>query len=625
MENIPSKRLKMASAAKPSTVRPRLNIKTQEKKKAILTTLKPTTSAGMTSLKTAVTIVKKPLAKSASAGSSIGSRITAKSASTSAMANKSAITATSKNISKAKIPPYDYKARFLDLKERFDSLKTKAEKQQEQICTLEEQNDGFAAREKELLDKIEKLEQELFDVTEKKAQLENELETIRSSFENEIQTLKASNNNLTIKNNALSLDLSAKCEDLSTTKKDLSEITAEHEKQTVILADLEKMSGTLKHDFEMASNKLMLSQDQLYQINIERKVLHNMVLDLRGNIRVFARVRPPLGSEDERTVCKWSFNDESSLEIISNEIVQAGNRKQTKHDFAFDQVFDPNTTQDEIFETVSPLIQSALDGYNVCIFAYGQTGSGKTFTMDGHDAKLGIIPRTVKLLFDATKSAGILGWSYRIKASFLEIYNEVLYDLLSNENKDVEIRMANAKSKTDIYVSNLTEVEVTTAARLLELMDIARSNRATASTAGNERSSRSHAVTRLEIIGQHDSKPETLVGMINLVDLAGSESPKTSTRMDETKNINRSLSELSNVILALVQRNEHVPYRNSKLTHLLMPSLGGNSKTLMFVNVSPFQDCFIESVKSLRFAAQVNSCKVAKAKRNRQLNSSSVF
>lgn len=625
MENIPSKRLKMASAAKPSTVRPRLNIKTQEKKKAILTTLKPTTSAGMTSLKTAVTIVKKPLAKSASAGSSIGSRITAKSASTSAMANKSAITATSKNISKAKIPPYDYKARFLDLKERFDSLKTKAEKQQEQICTLEEQNDGFGAREKELLDKIEKLEQELFDVTEKKAQLENELETIRSSFENEIQTLKASNNNLTIKNNALSLDLSAKCEDLSTTKKDLSEITAEHEKQTVILADLEKMSGTLKHDFEMASNKLMLSQDQLYQINIERKVLHNMVLDLRGNIRVFARVRPPLGSEDERTVCKWSFNDESSLEIISNEIVQAGNRKQTKHDFAFDQVFDPNTTQDEIFETVSPLIQSALDGYNVCIFAYGQTGSGKTFTMDGHDAKLGIIPRTVKLLFDATKSAGILGWSYRIKASFLEIYNEVLYDLLSNENKDVEIRMANAKSKTDIYVSNLTEVEVTTAARLLELMDIARSNRATASTAGNERSSRSHAVTRLEIIGQHDSKPETLVGMINLVDLAGSESPKTSTRMDETKNINRSLSELSNVILALVQRNEHVPYRNSKLTHLLMPSLGGNSKTLMFVNVSPFQDCFIESVKSLRFAAQVNSCKVAKAKRNRQLNSSSVF
>lgn len=297
---------------------------------------------------------------------------------------------------------------------------------------------------------------------------------------------------------------------------------------------------------------------------------------------------------------------------------------------------------------MSPLIQSALDGYNICIFAYGNyfksilllfqkhlfilnrlpsgtTGSGKTFTMDGADGKLGIIPRTVQLLFDSIRTAAILGWHYTIKASFLEIYNEVLYDLLSNEMKDVEIRMANAKNKTEIYVSNLKEIEVSTAAKLHELMIIARSNRATASTAGNERSSRSHAVTKITLTGKHVSKEEILVGTINMIDLAGSESPKTSIRMDETKNINRSLSELSNVILALVQKNEHVPYRNSKLTHLLMPSLGGNSKTLMFVNVSPFQDCFLESVKSLRFAATVNSCKLAKAKRNRQLNQSSTI
>lgn len=154
---------------------------------------------------------------------------------------------------------------------------------------------------------------------------------------------------------------------------------------------------------------------------------------------------------------------------------------------------------------------------------------------------------------------------------------------------------------------------------LSELMATARSNRATASTIGNERSSRSHAVTRLEIVGTHPSRREKLVGFINLVDLAGSESPKTSQRMEETKSINNSLSELSNVISALVQKNGHVPYRNSKLTYLLKPCLEGNSKTLMFVNVSPFQENFIESVKSLRFAAQVNSCKVAKAKRNRQL------
>lgn len=241
--------------------------------------------------------------------------------------------------------------------------------------------------------------------------------------------------------------------------------------------------------------------------------------------------------------------------------------------------------------------------------------------MDGAgESSLGIIPRTVQLLFSSMQTASVLGWTYKVTASFLEIYNEVLNDLLSNEEKEIEIRMANAKSKTEIYVSNITQKEVRTAAALYELMRVARSNRATAATIGNERSSRSHAVTRLEVVGKHASRPETLIGFINLVDLAGSESPKTSQRMDETKSINKSLSELSNVILALVQKNEHIPYRNSKLTHLLMPCLGGNSKTLMFVNVSPFQEHFNESVKSLRFAAQVNTCKMVKAKRNRQFN-----
>lgn len=209
------------------------------------------------------------------------------------------------------------------------------------------------------------------------------------------------------------------------------------------------------------------------------------------------------------------------------------------------------------------------------------------------------------------------------QVTFLEIYNEVLYDLLSNEQKDMDIRMVSAKSPTEIYVSNITEITVKSESELRELMRVAKSNRATASTAGNERSSRSHAVTRLQLVGTHSAKSETSVGTINLVDLAGSESPKTSTRMEETKKINKSLSELTNVIMALMQRQEHIPYRNSKLTHLLMPCLGGNSKTLMFINVAPFQDCFVESVKSLRFAASVNSCKMSKAKRNKYLSSTS--
>lgn len=237
--------------------------------------------------------------------------------------------------------------------------------------------------------------------------------------------------------------------------------------------------------------------------------------------------------------------------------------------------------------------------------------------MDGTSAQHGIIPRTIDLIFDCFKQNKNLGWEYTVKVSFLEIYNEVLFDLLSNDIKDMEIKMVSAKNRMEIFVSNLTEVDVTCGSELHDLMEMAKMNRATAATIGNERSSRSHAVTRIQITGTHAEKNEYSIGSINLIDLAGSESPKTSVRMDETKKINKSLSELTNVIMALLQKNDHVPYRNSKLTHLLMPCLGGNSKTLMFVNVSPFQDCFLETVKSLRFAASVNSCKIAKAKKNK--------
>lgn len=400
----------------------------------------------------------------------------------------------------------------------------------------------------------------------------------------------------------------------------LQSIKTDHDNLSTEVLDLRLRNEELMRSNEQLAADLSTCREQLFQSNIERKELHNTIMDLRGNIRVFCRVRPPLDFELGRLSCSWTYHDEATVELQS--IDSQAKNKMGQQIFTFDQVFHPNSTQNNIFEMVAPLIQSALDGYNICIFAYGQTGSGKTYTMDGVPDNVGVIPRTVDLLFDSIKNYRNLGWEYVIKATFLEIYNEVLYDLLSDEQKEMEIRMAKNSSKNDIYVSNITVETVTDPNHLRQLMETAKMNRSTASTVGNERSSRSHAVTKLELIGQHAEKQEMSVGSINLVDLAGSESPKTSVRMTETKNINRSLSELTNVILALLQKQDHIPYRNSKLTHLLMPALGGNSKTLMFINVSPFQDCFQESVKSLRFAASVNSCKVAKAKRNRYLNNS---
>uniref|UniRef100_A0A182Y4Q2 Kinesin-like protein n=1 Tax=Anopheles stephensi TaxID=30069 RepID=A0A182Y4Q2_ANOST len=498
-----------------------------------------------------------------------------------------------------RIPPYDYKARFANLTEKHKALVEKHEKLQEEHASREA-----------LQELYDDCTRELGNLKNQHAQLQQELAQIR--LEND--ELKQSNLTLTTALQHTETELSKYREKFTVVDRENVELRKQLQELAERTAFLEEENMTLQ-DANQRNTEL------LFHANIERKDLHNMVMDLRGNIRVFCRVRPPLPSEANRIECGWKYLDEQSIELIAMD----GTNK--RMDFSFDHVFHPRTTQQDIFDNVSPLIQSALDGYNVCIFAYGQTGSGKTYTMDGVADSLGVIPRTVDLIFSAVNDYKRFGWEYEIRVTFLEIYNEVLYDLLdtSGTTKELEIRMANAKNKTEVYVSNIIEETVESTGRLHQLMNIAKMNRATAATAGNERSSRSHAVTKITLIGTHQDKGETCIGSVNLVDLAGSESPKTSVRMDETKNINRSLSELSNVILALVQRNEHIPYRNSKLTHLLMPSLGGNSKTLMFVNVAPFQDCFMETVKSLRFASQVNSCKMQKVKKNKVLNGSSVM
>ncbi|XP_022212474.2 protein claret segregational [Drosophila obscura] len=544
----------------------------------------------------ASTVTKRPIASRPLPRAATTATATASATATKTKPATSGVGAAAKRIA-----PYDFKARFHDLLDKHKVLKTKYEKQVEDMGELES-----------LPTQLEETQTKLIETESSLKNMQTDNDCLQRQVKQQTKNIET-----------ITTSLGRTKEELSELKENHKQIKMEHDSLTKEVLQLRQRTEDLMRSNEQQASELETCKEQLFQSNMERKELHNLVMDLRGNIRVFCRIRPPLASELERNRCTWIFHDETTVELQS--IDSQAKNKMGQQIFSFDQVFHPQSTQTDIFEMVSPLIQSALDGYNICIFAYGQTGSGKTYTMDGVQDEVGVIPRTVDLLFDSIKGYRNLGWEYEIKATFLEIYNEVLYDLLSNEQKDMEIRMAK-NNKNDIYVSNITEETVADPHHLRQLMLMARQNRATASTAGNERSSRSHAVTKLQLIGRHAEKQEVSVGSINLVDLAGSESPKTSIRMTETKSINRSLSELTNVILALLQKQDHIPYRNSKLTHLLMPSLGGNSKTLMFINVSPFQDCFQESVKSLRFAASVHSCKIPKAKRNRYmaLNNSSL-
>ncbi|XP_055521118.1 carboxy-terminal kinesin 2-like [Leucoraja erinacea] len=274
------------------------------------------------------------------------------------------------------------------------------------------------------------------------------------------------------------------------------------------------------------------------------------------------------------------------------------------------------------------MARSALDGYNVCIFAYGQTGSGKTYTMEGPDELTcdtkGMIPRAVDQIFATARRLETMGWLYKFTASFLEIYNENIRDLLVTKAQKAvvyEIKQRSNKSE-ELYVTNLKYITVGTVEEVNKLIATAKTNRSVAATASNHQSSRSHSVFQLYIEGSNSANGLVCRSTLCLVDLAGSEhldkSHSTGDRLREAQAINTSLSCLGLVILSLSNKEAHIPYRNSKLTHLLQNSLGGNSKTLMFVNVSPLEEDFHESLNTLRFASQVNECTIGTAQMNRK-------
>ncbi|XP_029440028.1 kinesin-like protein KIFC1 isoform X2 [Rhinatrema bivittatum] len=372
-------------------------------------------------------------------------------------------------------------------------------------------------------------------------------------------------------------------------------------------------------------------EERLHAQEMERRHLHNLVQELKGNIRVFCRVRPLLKCEAQKSLEHIHFpsQDKKSLVLSRTEESHVGREKEAvKYDFSFDQVFQPSCSQAEVFQEISLLVQSALDGYHVCIFAYGQTGSGKTYTMEGPDDMtedtMGMIPRAVKQIFQRAAELNSKGWTYTFTANFLEIYNETLQDLLvrrSEKNVEYEIKRVSVANE-ELHVTNLHYVSVGSEEEVYKLLHSAKMNRSVAKTLLNDRSSRSHSVFQLRIEGRNEIRDLKTNAVLSLVDLAGSErldkSLSKGDRLKETQAINSSLSNLGLVITSLSNKEAHIPYRNSKLTYLLQNSLRGNSKMLMFVNVSPLDENLAESLNSLRFASKVNDCVIGTAQVNRK-------
>lgn len=348
----------------------------------------------------------------------------------------------------------------------------------------------------------------------------------------------------------------------------------------------------------------------------KRKKLYNALQDLQGNLRVYCRIRPPsekeLAAQDGRHIHGVN-EDEDELRI---EEKKGAGKGVGKRKFEFDKVFPPNSTQEKVFECVAPLIESILDGYNVCIFAYGQTGSGKTFTMEGPKENPGVTLRAVQGVFDQLAERAEDEDS-EVMLSMFEVYNEELKDLLDPRKKKMDMRM---DKEEGLVIDALEKVGVSNSDEVSAAVQRGQSNRAVAATNMNEHSSRSHLILRLYLKLTNKTSGDVTYSKLSLVDLAGSErvgkSGATGEALKEAQGINKSLAALGNVVRTLASGTGHVPYRNSKLTHALSDSIGGDSKTLMFCNISPRESDVPETLCSLNFAVQAKEVKSGPAKKH---------
>ncbi|XP_075062073.1 uncharacterized protein LOC142150784 [Mixophyes fleayi] len=441
---------------------------------------------------------------------------------------------------------------------------------------LEDEKHHFIHRTKCLNEKVTELQsdhvkylKEITEIKSKNVQITNPLQTYSPLNKDVLLKLLREARELNVTNDQLRV--------LATSGLSEIEQCMDHLQSTVI-----NMRSSTK---ELGEIRTLYQRESL-----ERKLLYNQLQELRGNIRVFCRSRLDNGKGEH-------LEFPSDEEILVN---HNGNKKR----FRFDQVFLPQCTQEYVFEQTLPIIKSCVDGYNVCILAYGQTGSGKTYTMMGNEQKPGVNIRSIRELLRICHERERI--QYTTKISMLEIYNESVWDLLSqNGNKQLEIR---SQGKT-VTIPGLTEAEVLTEEDIKNTISFGEKNRTVASTKMNTESSRSHLMVILSVNGIDSISGVVSNSTLTLCDLAGSEriskTEATGQRLMEAAAINKSLTALGQVFTALKKNSLHVPYRNSKLTHLLQPSLSGQAKSCVFVNISPDIKDLGETVSSLQFGSSI--------------------
>ncbi|XP_045417123.1 kinesin-like protein KIFC2 isoform X2 [Lemur catta] len=367
--------------------------------------------------------------------------------------------------------------------------------------------------------------------------------------------------------------------------------------------------------------------------------------ELKGNIRVLCRLRPGTPSSlvsvepgpggtvtthyrgrHRRFRLDWVFPpDASQEEVTVTTLVQLTAGR------AWGAAVVNSVLTPQVFRELEPAVLSCLHGYSVCIFTYGQTGTGKTYSMEGPPEDPGIAPRALQSLFREMGARG----QHRVTLSMVEIYNEAVRDLLAPGPPERLAVRQGPEGQGGIQVAGLTHWDIPNLETLHQMLSLGRSNRATAATAMNQHSSRSHALVTLTLRAASPPCAPGTTGTLHLVDLAGSERARKAgetsaprgdrdgaRRLREAQTINRSLLALGGVMAALRAHRPHVPFRDSQLTRLLQPALGPGNTAVLLLQISTRPEDLGETVCSLKFAERVGQVELGPARRRRVPRSS---
>jgi kinesin family protein C2/C3 len=347
-------------------------------------------------------------------------------------------------------------------------------------------------------------------------------------------------------------------------------------KQEISLLNTSASTGKIQ-ELESALSKALKDQkefEEKYKLAKPRKSEQIQ----ESAVRVIVKVRPFLD---------WDIKPVPCLICTDSEIQVESKKVGSAKCFMFERVLGPECTLEELFDDLQTGIDYASDGGNACILAYGQTGSGKTFTMNGVISKA---MEFMKARFD--------GKSVLASLQIIEVYNEHVRNLLTNDGL--------SKNWKDIVNAAEVQLGVNWIAKAQELIKKSCCRRTTKSTDANELSSRSHCIYTLRFSSKSGQ------GRIQFVDLAGSErlnkSKVSGETLKETLHINKSLSALQDVITALETKSEHIPYRNSVLTRILQPTLGGDaSRVSVILACSPCEDSVNETLCTLSLGTRIKS------------------